>query len=439
VFEPQSTQVNCPQCQQSFMMSIQSIIDVGQQPKLKDALLRGEINVMTCPACKARGIVGTPLLYHDPAHQLLIAFVPIELGLKMEEQERAIGVLTNALMTQIPPEKRRAYLLQPKTVFSWDTLLQEILQADGITPEMIEQQNRALQLIHDLLDAQEDEERFSALVGEHQSEINYNFLLLLADYAGAIRQDGNAGLADRLLQLREKLVATLGPGEARPTWMGIETHEDLIARLLEHPDRATREEIVTVNRPLVDYLFFQTLTGRIEAAQAEGDTERAAQLTELRSQVLEISDALDRQVQAEFEEAATALKEILDAPDREKAIRERADQFTPAFMFTLATNISAAREQQREDLAQALEQVQEQMFEILEERLPPELRLVNQLMREGNREARQALINQNRAMLTPRFLELMQALIQDAQEQGQAEVVQRLTQIRKEIEAVPEP
>jgi hypothetical protein len=417
------------------MIPIQSIIDVGQQPKLKNALLRGQLNVMTCPACKASGIVGTPLLYHDPARQLLIAFVPIELGLKMEDQERAIGVLTNALMTQIPPENRKAYLLQPRTVFSWDTLIQEILQADGITPEMIEAQNRALQLIHDLLDAQEDGERFSALVGEHQSEIDYDFLLLLVDYAGAIRQDGDAVLADRLLKLREKLVEALGPDEAEPPWTGISTHEDLIARLLEHADRATREEIVTANLPLVDYVFFQTLTGRIEAAQAEGDSDKAAHLTELRSQVLEITDALDRQVQAEFEQAAAALKEILEAPDREKAIRERADQFTPAFMFTLATNISAAREQHREDIAHELEQVQEQMFQVLEERMPPELRLVNQLMREGNKEARQALIDQNRAMFTPRFLELMEALIQDAQEQGQPEVVQRLTLIHEEIKA----
>ena len=63
----QPINIRCPQCGQSFTSDVQSIVDVGENPGLKDALLGGTLNVFTCPNCGARGRLGTPLLYQRVA------------------------------------------------------------------------------------------------------------------------------------------------------------------------------------------------------------------------------------------------------------------------------------------------------------------------------------------------------------------------------------
>jgi len=431
VFSPQPTQVQCPQCKNPAAVSLQSIIDVGQQPELKERLLRGRLNIMNCSVCKASGMVATPLLYHDPSSDLLLAFVPMQLGLKMVDQEKTIGALTNALMSQIPAEQRKGYLLQPNTVFSIETLIEEILRADGITPEMMEAQNHALRLIHDLLAAKDDEEQLRSLVEEHSSEIDYEFLLLLSSYTEAVHDDGNQALANALVLLREKLVDLTGLSAPSPPSLGpaVETRDEFIDLLLSAPDKDAIRRAVAIHRPLADYAFFQQLTGQIESAQAGGDGDLAKRLTNLRQQVLEISDQLDREAQAELEGAAKLLQEIVESPDLEQAIRARADQMNEAFLVTLAANISAAHENKREDLADAFQNIYAVTLRVLEERLPPELRLVNQLMREESPEARGEQLQAQRAMITPEFLELVEALAQDSEAQGQAEAAQRLRQI----------
>lgn len=431
MFSPQPAQVQCPQCKNPAAVSLQSIIDVGQQPELKEQLLRGRLNIMTCSVCKASGMVATPLLYHDPSNELLVALVPMQLGLRMVDQEKTIGTLTNALMSQIPAEQRKGYLLQPNTVFSIETLVEEILRADGITPEMMEAQNRALRLIHDLLAAKDDEEQLRSLVEEHSSEIDYELLLLLSSYTEAVHDDGNQATANDLILLREKLVALTGLSAPDPTSMGPEagTRDALIELLLDTTDEDAIRRTVAIHRPLADYAFFQQLTGRIESAQASGDEDLANRLTDLRQQVLEIGDEIDREAQVELEEAAKLLQEIVEAPDPEQAIRARADRMNEAFLVTLAANISAAREHNREDLAHAFQEIYETILRVLEERLPPELRFVNQLMREESSAARGEQLKVQRAMITPAFLELVEALAQDSEAQGQTEAARRLRQI----------
>jgi len=435
VFAPQPTQVKCPQCQQPFTLSVHTIVDVGQQPELKEQLLRGQLNLMSCPSCQTTGVLATPLLYHDPGTELLLALVPMQLGLKMEDQERTIGSLTNALMAQIPPEQRKGYLLQPKTVFTLETLAQEILRGDGITPEMIEAQNRTLRLIEELVAMLDDDEGLSTMVKEHQEEINYEFFLLLTQYAAITKQEGDHEKAGRLILLRDKLSTITGisgadAGTPQPETI---TREEFITRLLDIPNRAGRAQEVAVNRPQLDYEFFQTLTHQIESAQTAGDTERATRLTNLRTELLEITDELDKAAQEELRKASALLLEILQAPDREQAIRERIEQVDEAFLVALAANVSAAENQKQEEVVQALQEIYTVVMNVMEENLPPELRLVNQLIRTETTEERREVLQAHQDIVTPEFKELLDALAQDSEEQQQTEVTRRLRTILEEL------
>jgi hypothetical protein len=56
----------------------------------------------------------------------------------VNEQERMIGPLITQVTNRLAPEKRKGYLLRPQSFFTYQSLIERILGADGITPEMIE-------------------------------------------------------------------------------------------------------------------------------------------------------------------------------------------------------------------------------------------------------------------------------------------------------------
>ena len=130
------TQITCPVCQTQHVADVQQIVDVGRDPQLKQAFLSGYLNAAQCPNCGSVTQVGSPLLYHDPEHELFIVYVPMELSLSQPDQEKLIGDLVRRAMDSLPPEQRRGYMLQPQTVLSMQTLMEKVLETEGITPEM---------------------------------------------------------------------------------------------------------------------------------------------------------------------------------------------------------------------------------------------------------------------------------------------------------------
>src|SRR5579859_6709342 len=135
---PNATQINCPYCRQPFSAAIEQLIDTSRDPQGKTRLLSGRINTFRCPNCGQVVALTTPLVYHDPDKELLIVYVPMELGLPHAEQERVVGSFVTAITNSLPPEKRKAYLLTPKTALSQQGMIETILEADGITREMID-------------------------------------------------------------------------------------------------------------------------------------------------------------------------------------------------------------------------------------------------------------------------------------------------------------
>src|SRR5437899_2522012 len=111
---PQSTTVRCPNCGNPVSANLYTVVDVGKQPALKNALLRGQVNTIACPSCGYRGMIANPFIYHDPAKSLALVLLPMELGLKRDDEERQIGRLSNALMESYAAEQRKMYMLQPK-------------------------------------------------------------------------------------------------------------------------------------------------------------------------------------------------------------------------------------------------------------------------------------------------------------------------------------
>jgi hypothetical protein len=134
----QAVPVTCPNCQHRFVSPVLSLIDAGQDPEAKSIFLSGQSNVAVCPQCGHAGMLNFPQVYHDPEKELLLTYVPPELNLSEFEQQKLIGDLTNRVMSSLPAEQRKGYLLRPRSFLTLDSMVQAVLEAEGITLEMLE-------------------------------------------------------------------------------------------------------------------------------------------------------------------------------------------------------------------------------------------------------------------------------------------------------------
>ena len=105
--KPTRMTIQCPRCGQPVNAMVERIVDAGQDPQAKGRLLSGQLNGFQCSNCGLISNVAVPLVYHDADKELLITFVPMELGLPKDKQEKMIGDLLRDVMSTIPQEKMK--------------------------------------------------------------------------------------------------------------------------------------------------------------------------------------------------------------------------------------------------------------------------------------------------------------------------------------------
>ena len=157
------TQIACPRCRQMITANIEQLFDVTQDPQAKQRLLGGVSNMARCPHCGYQGRLATPIVYHDNEKELLLTFFPPELNMQLNEQERLIGPLIKQVTDRLQPEKRKGYLLKPVPNLTYESMIQTILSKDGITPEMLKEQQERVQVIERLLQASSRDVRSESL------------------------------------------------------------------------------------------------------------------------------------------------------------------------------------------------------------------------------------------------------------------------------------
>lgn len=436
---PQLVNVVCPSCRTQYSASVQSIVDVGQDPRLKSLLLQGRINVGVCPNCGTAGMLSVPLLYHDPEKELLFILVPQELRMNEGERQRLIGQMSRAIMNSLPPEQRKGYLLQPRMFISFPSLIETILEADGITREMLQAQQEKLEVIGQMLDVLDDSLALSALIGQHEAQIDYEFFALLSLQISAAEQVAQSTVQDRLVRLREILLQRTAAGQKvaqeqeaiEKVLQNIDEHttrQDLLERILsippEHKDQVL-PILVTMARSLLDYEFFQLLTVRIDQAVEQGETERAQDLREVRDQVLEVTQELDVQLRLEIQDRAQLLSEILSSSDPKATIRTHLPEIDDVFMSMLAANMAQV-EQRQPDLLGRLQTVRNQIAEVLQESAPPELRFISGLMSADYPNDTRSMLAANPAKITPQVLGMMEALASELDTREDMEASEKL-------------
>ena len=439
----QSAPITCPNCGHRFVSPVLTLIDVGQDPQAKSLFLSGQVNVAICPQCGHGGALSTPVVYHDPGKELLLTYVPPNLNLPEPEQQRIIGDLTGRVMSSLPPEKRKGYLLRPRSFFTLDSMIEAVLEADGITPEMLNAQREKAALLERLLRSPDPEVR-EILVGQNDSLIDYEFFQLLGVNLQMAQAQGQDQAVQQLALLQQQLLGWTTTGQeiaARQQAiqeLGTEISREGLLDKLETAamagDQTRIETMVAVARPLVDYLFYQQLAGHIEQAEQAGDLDRTAKLKALRETILEVTDAIDAEMEKAGEEAAGLLQEIVDSDDLEQAVRDRLALMDEVFMSVLASNIEAAEQAGRAADVQRLQEVGNVLMKVIQESQPAVIQFINHLLTAEYPEGTQALLEQNGALLDPELLEVMDMIHEDLVENEREELARRLSQIRKQAE-----
>lgn len=430
-------QINCPQCRAPFTALVHSIIDVGKEPQLKPVLLRGQINLVRCPHCGMTGMLSVPILYHDPQKELLLVFIPPQVGLNAQDRERIIGNMVQALMADTPAEQRRGYFLNPRQMLTMQSLVETILEADGITKEMLEEQAKRVRLLRTLLEVYDNEDKLKAAIEEHRSEIDYPFFVLLSATLEDAMVGGQQELAEQLADLREALLEMTAVPIPEPLPPG-STREDLINALLAAADEETQLGLVLANQPMVDYAFFQALTSRIEAAVSTGQESEAARLRALRDDVLEIAEALERQARAAQEHAAALLREILNSPEPKTAIRQHLGEIDALFLVVLASALQAAEQAKNEPLVAKLRALQEDVRQAIRENMPPEINFVNELLEAEYPAETGKLLREKGGEFGDRLPSLLTALA-DEIEAHRPETATRLRELHAQLTKIGHP
>ena len=195
------TAIQCPKCGNPLAADIQQVFDQTQDPSAKTRLLRGDFNLIDCPTCQYRGALGTPLVYHDAEKELLLTFVPPELGMSNVEQERVLGRLTQSVVSALPPEQRKGYLLRPKSFLTFQGFAERVLQADGITKEMLEAQRARTRLAQALMST--DPAALDDMIRANDKEIDATVFQLVSLFVESAQAQGDKPTADRAAAVRD--------------------------------------------------------------------------------------------------------------------------------------------------------------------------------------------------------------------------------------------
>jgi hypothetical protein len=432
-----TTQIKCPNCKSPIQANILQLIDVGQTPALKSHLLSGSLNRAHCPVCNFDGTIATPLVYHDPVHELLLTYIPVEVNLPKDEQERIIGQLINRVMEKLPADQRKAYLLQPQSVLTMQGLVERVLETEGITKEDIEAQQAKMRLFEDLLRIPEDQ--LAAFIKDHDDEIDNTFMQLLSLTLQST-QDPKAreAVSQRLSTILEQ--STFGQkmmqqeAELKLATESLQelskaglTRESLLQLFIEAPTEERIVALTNLTRPALDYGFFQSLSEKIEGV----DGDERERLTKLRDQILELTQEIDKIQQARATQAASLLKALVDAEDLDQALKGAIPYIDELFLGTLEANLRAARDGGETDALNRLEEIQARIEALIQESMPPSIRLTQDLVEMENEADAQALLESRSQDIDENLLNGLMTTAEQLDQAGEKDRADRLRGLYK--------
>ena len=424
------TQIACPRCRQMITANIEQLFDVTQDPQAKQRLLGGVSNTARCPHCGYQGRLATPVVYHDNDKELLLTYFPPELSVPINEQEKIIGPLIKQVMDRLPSEKRKGYLLNPTPNLTYESMVQVILGKDGITPEMLKEQQERVSLVERLLQVTSNDVR-SELIKQNAHLFDEQFFALFSRLAQSAAASGQEPVARAMVDIQKQLLeetefgrglkASVGELEAaqkslQELGQGL-TREKLLDLVLASPNEARLQAYVSLARGGMDYQFFQLLTERIEKASGE----EKAKFESIREKLLDFTNELDKQLEARYKQAQDFIESLLKQDDVVKAVHDNLDGFTQDTVDIVNQMLRQASEKNDYERMGKLQKMMEVLRQVS---TPPEVGFLEQLLDVPDEASLEKMLEDNQALVNDQFMEALIGLVaqvDSAAGQGNAE------------------
>jgi hypothetical protein len=418
----QKNQMKCPRCQQPTIVQVEQLFDISSDPAAKQRFLGGVSNFINCLACGYNGSLSTPIVYHDNDKELLLTFFPSELGMPLNEQEKLFGPLINQVVNKLPPEKRKAYLFRPQSFLTYQSMLERILGADGITPEMIKAQKAKANLIEKLLSATSNDVR-KTIIQQEASFVDAEFFTLFSRLMESAVASGQEGISEQMGAIQQLLLDETDYGkdlknqaneiqEAVNTLKAVGnklTREKLIDILLEAPNDTRFGALVSYTRQGMDYQFFQLITDKIE----KSSPQERQNLEALRSKLLDLTREIDQRLEAQQKHSVELLGRLLASDNIQETLTEHLNEIDDSFIQVLNDAMQTANEKQDQALGEKLKQI----VSILQQfsAPPPEYGLLQKLLEAPDDIALEKLLVENDSELTQEFSQFISGIISQSE------------------------
>jgi len=413
---------------------VEQLFDVGADPEAKQKFLSGNFNMANCPNCGYQGPLSTPVVYHDPEKELLMTYFPPELGLPINEQERLIGPLITQVVNHLAAEKRKAYLFRPQTMLTLQSMIERVLEGEGITREMMEASQQRLALLQRLLSASSADVR-KEIIQQESSLVDERFFEIMGQLIEASMAQGDQNSARALAAMQQEILPLTEVGrqlqaQSADVQAAVETlqkasqegltREKLLDLFVEAPNETRLTTMVSMARSGLDYEFFRILSERIDSAK---DEEKDS-LNKLRERLLQLTEEIDQRVKEQVADSLASLNEILAADDITEAAVAALPEMDDFFAEALRSELQKARDENDLDRQNKLQQV----IQVIQQAStpPPGIGLAEELMGAENEEERQKFLEEHADEITPDFLQMLMTLMGQLEQQGQPELSQRM-------------
>jgi hypothetical protein len=307
------------------------------------------------------------------------------------------------------------------------TMIEKVLQADGITKEMLEGQQKRLALIQRLLTIPQAADR-TAIIQQEEALVDESLFSILSHLVESAMAQSDQQLARGLAAVQQELLSQTKVGkelqsqslEAEAALKSLQqasekgmTREILLDLLTEAPTETRFNTLVSLARSGLDYSFYQILADRITAAPED----QKQKLVEMREKLLKLTSEIDKVMQKQQGETRKLLERILAAPDIRQAAMDAIESINDMFMEILQSELQVARQKADLDRIGKLQKV----ITVVEEASapPPELELIDKLISAPDEAARQQFLQENTALVTQEFIDLLNNLMVQSETQPQ--------------------
>jgi hypothetical protein len=296
-------------------------------------------------------------------------------------------------------------------------MIQTILSKDGITPEMLKEQQDRVALIERLLQATTPDVR-SELIKQNHNLFDEQFFALFSRLAQSAATSGQEPVARGMVDLQKQLLEetefgrglkeSVGELEAatkalQEAGQGL-TRERLLEMVIASPSDARLRAYVSLARAGMDYQFFQLLTEKID--KASGDEK--AKLETLREKLLDFTNEIDKQLEARYKQAQEFVESLLAQDDVVKAVHDNLDKFSQDAVDVVNQLLRQASEKNDYTRMGKLQKMVEVLREVS---TPPEVAFIEQLLDAADDSAIEKMLEDNKDLINDQFMEALIGLV----------------------------